>query len=216
MSVLRASALPNVLTVARVITAPVVFLLILVPGFTSRIIAFFLFVAAGLSDLWDGHLARKHGWISPFGQFFDPIADKLLLVATFVPFYIISHETGPVGRIPWWGALPLWILLLVFGREVLITVLRSIAARRGRILPAGRAGKRKAVFQNIFIGSVLLWYALQSAALQHDWRGATWAAWQVFHAIVLNVSLAIAVTLTLYSLVVYLRSWRSLNTEATP
>lgn len=211
MSLLRASALPNIITVARVVAAPAIFVLVLLPGFTAHLLAFVLFTVAAFSDLWDGYLARKYGWISSFGQLFDPIADKLLLVATFVPFYLVSHTTRPVGRLPWWGALPLWILLLIFGREVLVTVVRSLAARRGMILPAGQAGKRKAVFQNLFIGSVLSWYMLQSAALHWHWSGWLWDRWQVFHAAVLNTTLAFALVLTLYSLGVYLRSWARLR-----
>lgn len=215
MSLLRASALPNIITVARVVLAPVVFILVFVPTFTARIFAFALFLAAALSDLWDGYLARKHGWISDFGKLFDPLADKLLLVATFLPFYLLSHGTRPVGRLPWIGELPLWIVLLIFGREALVTVLRSIAARRGLILAAGSAGKKKAVFQNIFVGSVLVWYALQTAAHDYRWHGAFWDRWQVFHAAVLNSTLVMAVALTIYSLYVYLRSWAGLRREGS-
>ncbi len=211
MPLIRASAWPNIITVARVVMAPVVFLLVFLPSITARSLAFVLFLAAALSDLWDGYLARKHGWISDFGKLFDPIADKLLLAATFLPFYILSHSTRPVGAIPWWGPFPLWILLLVFGREALVTALRSVAARRGLILPAGAAGKLKAVFQNIFVGCVLVWYALQTAALRYHWRGRLWDTWQVFHATVLNVSLGLALALTIYSLAVYLRSWAALR-----
>jgi phosphatidylglycerophosphate synthase len=69
-------------------------LLLFVPTFTARFIAWLLFLIAAFSDLWDGHLARKYGWISDFGKLVDPIADKLLLVTTFVPFYILSHRSA--------------------------------------------------------------------------------------------------------------------------
>ena len=59
--------------------------------------AFLVFVAAGLSDLWDGHLARTRGLVTDLGKLLDPIADKLLLVATLLPFYIISHPSGGVS-----------------------------------------------------------------------------------------------------------------------
>ncbi len=211
MGLLRPSALPNVITVGRLVMAPIVFVLVFVPTFTARIVAFVLFLAAALSDLWDGYLARKHGWISDFGKLVDPLADKLLLVATLVPFYILSHSGRPVGTIPGWGGLPLWIVLLIFGREALVTILRSVAARHGHILAAGASGKQKAVFQNIFIGSVLVWYALQTAAAKYHWHGWFWDRWQIFHAAVLNATLAIAVLLTLWSLIVYLRSWARLR-----
>src|SRR4051812_40082964 len=111
-------AIPNVITVARIIAAPIVFFLLFDPDFTPRIIAFLLFLVAAFSDLWDGYLARKYGWISNFGKLVDPIADKLLLIVTFIPFYILSHRDDDFTAYPFWGRLPLWVMLVVFGREV--------------------------------------------------------------------------------------------------
>lgn len=207
---LERRAIPNAITIGRIILAPAVAALLFVPTFTARLVAWFLFLAAAFSDLWDGYLARKHGWISPFGQLVDPIADKLLLVATFVPFYMISRQPSPAGIIPFFGALPLWVLLVVFGRELLVTVIRSVAAGRGVVIPAGRAGKLKAVFQNIFAGTAIFWFTLRTAALRRGWEGAFWDFWQLFHSAVLLTSLAIALWLTVYSLAVYLYEWRRL------
>lgn len=207
---LERKTLPNAITIARIALAPVVFFLLFIPTFTARFLAFLLFLVAAFSDLWDGHLARKYGWISNFGKLVDPIADKLLLVATFLPFYILSNRPTADGRLPWIGTFPLWILLVVFGREALVTGLRSLLARRGIIIPAGRSGKLKAVFQNIFIGTAIFWYALQTAALRNNWTGQLWDFWRGFHGSVFVVTLAIAVLLTVYSLGVYLWEWRRL------
>jgi CDP-diacylglycerol---glycerol-3-phosphate 3-phosphatidyltransferase len=206
--VLNRSTLPNAITIARIALTPVIFVLLFTPTFTSRFIAWLLFFAAAISDLWDGYLARKHGWISDFGKFFDPIADKLLLVSTFLPFYMLSRRPEIATRLPFFGKLPLWVLLVVIGREVLVTVIRSIAARRGLVIPAGPAGKLKAVFQNIFIGTTILWFALRTAGVEHGWAGRFWVGWQRLHATVLLTSLAIAVVLTVYSMTVYLLEWR--------
>ncbi len=210
MPVLERSTLPNAITVARIVLAPVVFLLILVPTFTARFLAWIFFLVAAVSDLWDGYLARKHGWISNFGKLLDPIADKLILVATFVPFYLLSNSGRRDGRLPLIGELPLWIVLVVLGREVLVTALRWFVARRGIVIPAGREGKLKAVFQNVFIGTTILWYALQTMALRVGWSGPLWDFWRGFHGLVLVVTLVVAVALTLYSMVVYLWEWRRL------
>jgi CDP-diacylglycerol---glycerol-3-phosphate 3-phosphatidyltransferase len=210
MAVLERRAIPNVITVARIVMAPAVAALLFVPTFTARLAAFALFLAAAFSDLWDGHLARKHGWISEFGQLVDPIADKLLLVATFVPFYILSRQVSDVAHLPPFGPFPLWILLVIFGREFLITAIRSYAAGKGTVIPAGRAGKLKAVFQNIFVGAMIFWIALRTAGARRGWQGDFWEYWQLFHTAFLLVSLAIALWLTVYSLVVYLREWRRL------
>jgi CDP-diacylglycerol--glycerol-3-phosphate 3-phosphatidyltransferase len=215
MPLLQPSTLPNAITMARVLMAPAIFLLVFVPGFWSRLLAFALFLAAALSDLWDGYLARKHGWISDFGKLMDPLADKLLLVATLIPFYVLSHADGPVGELPFIGALPLWVLAVIFGREILITVVRALAARRGQVIPAGVAGKRKAVFQNIFSGSVLFWYALADLAHSEGWSGPLWRGWTIFHGSVILTTLIIAVALTVYSMMVYLHGWRRLLREVT-
>lgn len=215
MALFERSTLPNAITVARIVLTPVVYVLLFVPTFTARFVAFLVFLAAAFSDLWDGYLARKHGWISNFGKLLDPIADKLLLVATLVPFYMISRRDAPDAALPLLGELPLWVLLVIFGREALITGIRSYAARGGVVIAAGKSGKLKAVFQNIFIGTTIFWYALQSAAHDHDWSGMLWERWQIFHGTVFLLTLAIALWLTVYSLVVYLYDWRRLLRAAT-
>ena len=217
MPLLEPRTIPNVLTVGRIIVAPAVFLLVIVPSFWPRMIAFLLFLLAAISDLWDGHLARKYGWISDFGKLMDPLADKLLLVSTFVPFYIISHRPGTANDLPYWGELSIWVLVVIFGRELLVTVVRQVEARRGRVIPAGQAGKYKAVVQNVFAGSAILWYALQAAAAEHGWTGTVWELWQaVVHGPVLGLSLLIAIILTVYSMIVYFRTWRHPDPATRP
>lgn len=202
--------LPNLITIARIALAVLVVPLLLTDGFGARIAAFVIFLAAALSDLWDGHLARSRGLITDLGKLLDPIADKLLVAATFIPFYIISHDDGPRAEFPWFGGVfPLWIMLLIFGRELFITLFRGYAAKRGVVIAAGKSGKYKAVSQNVFIGSAILWYALQSAAASRGWSGGAWDAWRSFHFSFTVVVLAIAVVLTIYSMAVYLWSYRS-------
>lgn len=207
---LKRSTIPNAITVARIALCPAVAFLIFVPTFTARLVAFILFLIAAFSDLVDGHLARKHAWISDFGKLLDPVADKLLLATTMVPVYMLSHRDAPDGKLPIIGELPLWIVLVIFGREILITVIRAIAARKGMVIPAGKAGKHKAVWQNIFIGTCIFWLALASAAVHNGWDTPLWDGWQKLHGFVFIVSLVVAVVLTVYSLGVYLISWRKL------
>lgn len=210
--------LPNLITIARIGLAVVVAPLLFVDGFGARLAAFLIFVVAAVSDLWDGYLARSRGWVTDLGKLLDPIADKLLLAATFIPFYILSHRAGPLGgvptpegRFPWFGGVfPLWILLVVFGRELFITLFRSYAARRGVVIAAGPSGKYKAVFQNVFVGAAILWYALQTLARERGWDGSFWAGWQSFHFAFAALTLTVAVVLTVYSMGVYLYQYRSL------
>ena len=207
-------AIPNIITVARIVLCPVIFVLLFVPTFTARFIGWILFLIAAFSDLWDGHLARKHGWISDFGKLVDPIADKLLVVSTFIPFYILSHSDPTDGSLPVIDTFPLWIMIVIFGRELFVTIFRSFAAKKGIVIAAGKAGKHKAVWQNIFIGAAIFWYALRSAAINQGWESSTaWDAWQKFHAFVLLLSLAVAVVLTVYSMIVYIKSWSKLRLQ---
>lgn len=202
--------LPNAISIGRIAACPVIFVLVLVPTLAARIAAFVVFVAAALSDLWDGYLARKHGWVTDTGKLLDPAADKLLLVATFVPFYLLSRRAGAVGSIPWWGELPLWVLVVIFGREVIVTVFRVYAARRGVVISAAKAGKYKAFTQNLFSGALLLWYVLETVALRSGWSGLPWSIWSGFHGAVVGVSLGAAVFLTVYSLGDYAWKYRTL------
>lgn len=203
--------LPNLITIARIVLAVVVVPLLFQDQFGPRLAAFIIFLIAALSDLWDGHLARSRGLITNLGKLLDPLADKLLLAATLVPFYILSHRPGPDARFPWFGGVfPLWIVLVIFGRELFITLFRGYAARRGVVIAAGQSGKYKALAQNIFAGAAIFWYALQSAARARGWDGAFWRGWELFHFSFAVFMLSIAVVLTVYSMVVYLWSYRSL------
>ncbi len=201
--------LPNVITVLRIAACPAVFLLALSGGITNGLWAFVLFVVASLSDLWDGYLARKHGQITDVGKLLDPLADKLLLASTFIPFYLISHR-GLGWELPWWGALPLWVLIVVFGREVFMTVFRGYAARRGVVIAAGKAGKYKAFIQNLFSGGVLLWYPVLLIAARENWEGPAWGAWRAFHGAWIGIMLVAALLLTVYSLFDYLWGYRAI------
>jgi len=209
--------LPNQITLARIAACPAVFFLALSPRPVWLFAAFLLFLTAALSDLWDGYLARKHGWVTDMGKLLDPLADKLLLVATFLPFYIVSQRPDPLGLVPFWGPLPLWVVLVIFGREVGVTLFRSWAARRGSVLAAGQAGKIKAFLQNIFSGALLLWYALVRWAETQGWGGnPLWEGWSLFHRSVTALALAVALFLTVYSFGVYaVQYWRVMRGSST-
>lgn len=207
--------LPNLITIGRIILSALLWPLLFVDRFDVRFAAFIVFLIAAFSDLWDGHLARSRGLVTDLGKLLDPIADKILLAATFVSFYVLSHGAESGGPFPWFGGvLPLWIVIVIFGRELFITLFRSYAARRGVVIAAGPAGKYKTVFQNIFIGAGILWYALQAAATDRGWAGESWELWQLVHFSFCVIVLSIAVILTIYSMLVYLWGYRTIMTTA--
>jgi CDP-diacylglycerol--glycerol-3-phosphate 3-phosphatidyltransferase len=206
----RLTLLPNVITVARILACPAIFALALAPGLGARFGAFALFVVAGLSDFWDGWLARRYDLITDMGKLLDPIADKLLLASTLIPFYLISHRPSPLEEVPVWGPLPLWVLLVIFGRETFMTLFRAYAVRRGVVIAAGRSGKHKTLLQSLFIGGLLLWYPAVHLADARGWSGTLWSTTSTFIELWCAVTLAAAIVLTIYSMLDYLWSYRSL------
>lgn len=200
--------LPNALTTLRVLLAPVTALLLLEPSTGSRLLAMGVFLVAAFSDLADGAIARQRGEITDFGKLVDPIADKLLLVATLIPFYVVTQADPELGRIPLFGAIGLWVLIVFFGREIVITWLRTRAARRGTVVAARRSGKYKAFAQNVFIGSMILWLAYRTAVVTGGDQPLG-SGWEAFHGWFTTVSLAVAIFLTVYSFFVYLSAFRA-------
>jgi CDP-diacylglycerol--glycerol-3-phosphate 3-phosphatidyltransferase len=129
---------PNLLTFLRILLIPVV--LVFIDNDSSRrsFIAALLYAASAITDFLDGYLARRSKQVSLLGKFLDPLADKILVMATLV--WMI-----PLGRIQ-----P-WVVVLLLTREISITALRGIASAEGLIIAAGQLGKEKTAFQLIGI-----------------------------------------------------------------
>ena len=206
--------LPNILTVARIAITPVVALLPFIEGYWPKVACFVIFIAAAITDIVDGHLARRNNQVTDLGKLLDPLADKLLLLATLVPIWWISEQRHDLYDIPVWGSIPLWVCLLMLGREVAMTVFRSWAQGRGVVIAAQGPGKLKHVFQSMFIGGTIAWFAFRNAIKPLGWeqeRAALW--WNQFHGGFVAVTLAIALVLTIYSFVIYLYRYRELFTQ---
>jgi len=209
--------LPNILTMARILLAPVIALLPFIQGPTPKLVAFVVFIIAAVSDIYDGRLARSRQEITDLGKLLDPLADKLLLLATLIPIYWITNFRMREYEIPWWGSLPLWVFVLLMGREVLMTVLRAWAKRRGVVIAAAGAGKLKTIIQDVFIGATILWFGWRDLAASYGWRrGRVGELWDRLHGWVVAVTLAVAVILTIYSLALYLYRYRRLFRDAMP
>jgi CDP-diacylglycerol--glycerol-3-phosphate 3-phosphatidyltransferase len=146
-STLRQDALnlPNILTMARVAIIPLVLWLLDQGGPRECVWAALVYSAAALTDLLDGYLARRMNIVSVLGKFLDPLADKLLVMATLV--WLV-----PMGRIPE------WTVVLLLAREISITALRSIASSEGLIISAARGGKSKTALQMAGILCLIIGY----------------------------------------------------------
>jgi CDP-diacylglycerol--glycerol-3-phosphate 3-phosphatidyltransferase len=202
--------LPNILTLARIGLAPVIALLPFIEGYWPKVIAFVIFVAAAVSDVVDGYLARRSQQVTDLGMLLDPAADKALLIATLVPIYWITRHPTVLYGIPWWGSLPLWVAVILVGRELLMTLLRYEANKRGVVIPAGREGKLKAILQYVFIGATIAWFAWKDYLVTTGLTGQLRDAWDEFHGTFVAVTLGLAVVLTVYSFAVYLYRYRAL------
>jgi len=147
--------LPNYLTFGRVLLIPLVLLFIglINPGkgdavnLKYGIIAALIFILAGVSDVVDGYYARKYKINSVFGKYFDPLADKLMVLAVMIMVI-------PLGR------LPAWMVIVFLTREISITALRGIAGSENIELPADYWGKKKTATQTIGLIGILVYYPL--------------------------------------------------------
>jgi CDP-diacylglycerol--glycerol-3-phosphate 3-phosphatidyltransferase len=137
--------LPNSLTLFRVACIPVIVILLFFPNKLTSFLAALVFGLASISDLLDGFLARRQQLVTTFGKFLDPLADKLIVSAALIMLI-------PLGR------APAWMVVVIVGRELAITGLRSMAVSEGKVISADELGKKKMVFQIVAILGLLLHY----------------------------------------------------------
>jgi CDP-diacylglycerol--glycerol-3-phosphate 3-phosphatidyltransferase len=135
--------LPNMITFARILMIPVCLWFLQANTPRGCFFSALVFTLAALTDALDGYLARKMGIVSVLGKFMDPLADKLIVMASLI--WLV-----PLGRVP------AWVVVVVLGREITITGLRSVAASEGVVISAGQEGKTKTALQMVGIIAILL------------------------------------------------------------
>ena len=191
--------LPNQITIARLITSVVLFVLLAQydasadsPRRWLLHISFWVFIVAALSDLVDGYVARKYKLETALGRILDPLVDKILLCGAFVFFagarFVVDGQnvTGVAA----------WMVVLIFGRELLVTGLRGVSESKGTPFGANVMGKLKMVCQSIAVGWILATLA-EPNLFSHRY----WAVGRV-------VFVYLAVALTAASIFVYLHRAR--------
>src|SRR3954466_3807654 len=165
--------LPNSLSVTRIFLVPLLVVVLLtkfegrlILGVRKELVGAAIFGIASLTDWLDGYLARRRKQVTPLGQFMDPLADKLLITAALVSLVQMDLAQS-------------WIVVVILGREIAVTVLRSVAQSRGIAIPASPLGKFKMAsqvvailllilggehLQQIFVlGTIALWVAMLTA-----------------------------------------------------
>ena len=162
-------SLPNGVTVLRIIAIPFILILLMYLDRGYQFLTSLLFLGAAVTDTFDGYLARSRGMVTTLGTFLDPLADKLLIVTALIAL-IPARE------------IPVWMVIIIVGREIAITGLRGIAVSQGIVISASNLGKYKTVFEvvsifflilnvNYFsidfrlIGMVFLWIAMAIAII---------------------------------------------------
>jgi CDP-diacylglycerol--glycerol-3-phosphate 3-phosphatidyltransferase len=200
--------LPNALTVGRIVVTPLIAILPFANSWTLRLAAFMLFTVAAITDYVDGRLARSRKEETDLGRLLDPLADKLLLVGTLVPMYILAVDfpfITPIGAI----GLSWWIIAIVLGRELFMTIFRQAAARRGVVIAAIGPAKWKTGFQLVWQGTAYCWFFAATLAAAKGWSSTAWRDFSMFNGTVGTITMTVAVVLTVYSLAIYLRSFRN-------
>ena len=173
----------NKLTVLRMIMVPIfVAIFMAVPEPWNRYVAFVIFAAASYTDHLDGKLARERNLITNFGKFMDPLADKLLVVSAL----ICLVEKGQLAG---------WILIIIVGREFIISGFRLVAASAGVVIAAGIWGKMKTVVQMVMVMMMII---------NFPW---------VWYQVLVQIAIWLSVILTIVSLVDYIWNNRGVLAE---
>jgi len=189
--------LPNKLTVGRLALTVIFVAVFICPIPFGETLALTLFLAASITDFFDGRIARRDKLVTNFGILMDPLADKILICSAFIAF---------VGR----GLMPAWMVVLIVAREFAITGLRLLAAARNVVLAAEGCGKHKTTSQMVAIISILVmisyaqWGSWARTVFEFPVLGGPWVVWFT------EASIWVAVFFTVLSGVLYLRRNRSL------
>jgi len=215
---------PNALTLSRIFIVPLLVVVLLTPisenwlGVPRYLLGVAIFVAAALTDYFDGKLARSWKQVSTLGKLLDPIADKLLISAALIS--LVENHLAPA-----------WAVVIIVGREFAVTGLRSIAATEGVIISASKMGKFKMVAQVVTVGLLILsispgfphvsnfgkpfpaikfWTVPELATAWSHLTGAgatTWNDWQVLIYTAGRAMLWVVVVTAMYSMYGYFKAF---------
>ena len=202
--------LANKLTILRVLLVPIFIILVIIDSFWANIFALLVFIAASITDYYDGVIARKQNMITTLGIFLDPLADKLLVTSAFILFVGIYTLN-----------VPAWMVICIISREFIITGLRSIAASKNIIIPASMAGKVKTTSQMIAIITILVILVVNSGITKFyfitPYELLELTGWQHFVGLILIHApywlMLIATIFTLYSGISYLIAHKNIFSD---
>jgi len=166
--------LPNLLTLSRIFAVPILVFLLWRPGGADYAITFVLYCLVGITDYFDGYVARAQGTVSRLGQFLDPIADKIMVAAVIVMLIARPSPAGP-AIIADWHLIPAMVILL---REIIVSGLREFLASLQVSVPVSALAKWKTTLQLAALGALILagalpqWPWVHQAGLLSLWAAA--------------------------------------------
>ena len=166
--------LPNILTLSRILAVPILVFLLWKPAPYDYLITFVLYCLVGITDYFDGYLARAQGKISKLGQFLDPIADKIMIAAVIVMLMASRRADEALPVIENFNIVPALIILL---REIIVSGLREFLAELRVTMPVSTLAKWKTTLQLVSLGALILAGAFPAEAWMHQIGLASlWAA----------------------------------------
>ncbi len=185
---------PNILSLGRLVATVLIFILVLINQPWAYLVSFVLFVLASVTDFFDGYIARRYKVGSSLGVFLDLTADKVLVSGILIAMVQV-------------GFVPAWIVFVIVTREFLVSGLRSIAATKGHVIPAGMWGKQKTFITLVAMSVLLLAKGLGAnqlslfpLVLDFGSRTLTFGDWLLFIA---DILLILAVIWTAFSGIEY-------------
>jgi cardiolipin synthase len=149
--------LPNILTLSRIFAVPILVFLLWHPGSWDYALAFGLYVLIGLTDYFDGYVARAQGTVSKLGIFLDPIADKIMVASVIVMLVAFDSVATAEPLIARWHVIAALVILL---REIAVSGLREFLAQLSVSIPVSKLAKWKTTFQLVSLGAIILGGAL--------------------------------------------------------
>ena len=207
--------LPNKLTIGRIIAVPLMVTVACIPALNdhyifhdsgcyltiANFVNLMIFILASITDFLDGHIARKYNLVTTFGKFADPLADKMLVLTSFLILMVQNDlQYYPASVLEGWPyhltVTPLWAVAIILIRELMVSGVRLVAAQKGEVIAAGMSGKVKT-----FVTMVALIFAFIATV-------------HVSIAILALVLVYVSVILTIYSGIVYLKNAKDILLES--
>lgn len=207
--------LPNKLTIGRIIAVPLMVTVACIPALNdhyifhdsgcyltiANFVNLMIFILASITDFLDGHIARKYNLVTTFGKFADPLADKMLVLTSFLILMVQNNlQYYPASVLEGWPyhltVTPLWAVAIILIRELMVSGVRLVAAQKGEVIAAGMSGKVKT-----FVTMVALIFAFIATV-------------HVSIAILALVLVYVSVILTIYSGIVYLKNAKDILLES--